>query len=393
MKKLLIIAAAFMIALPVAAQQQTEPAKSEGYKFTEVKINPATSVKNQASSGTCWSYSGLAMIESELMRKGKGEHDLAEMWIVRYGYWNRAMKYMRMHGNSNLSQGGAAHDNFDVIDEYGIVPEEIYKGLNYGTDKNMHGELEGTIKAYMDVIIKNPNRTLSTAWKTGLNGILDAYLGVAPEKFTYRGKEYTPKSFAAELGLKKSDYISLTSFTDKPMHTWFAIEVPDNTAWGLSYNVTLDEMMKAIDNAIEKGQTILWASDVSEKGFQYNKGIAVMPAQKLDDMQDSEKAKWSALTEKERTEAMAKLDEIVPEIKVTPELRQQWYDSYQTTDDHGMQIVGTAKDQKGNKYYKVKNSWGEGGIYNGYFYASEDFVKGKTMNIIIAKEALPFTVK
>lgn len=394
MKKLLIIVAALMVALPLSAQKKKDatPAVPEGYKFTDQKINPATSVKNQASSGTCWSYSGLAFLESELMRKNKGEHDLSEMFVVRYAYLNRAIKYVRMHGNSNFAQGGAGHDNFDVIDQYGIVPQEIYQGLNYGTDKNAHSEMEAVLKGCVDAIIKNPNRTITPVWQDGFNAILDTYLGKVPEKFTYRGKEYTPKSFASEMGIKKSDYISITSFIDKPMHSWFAVEVPDNTSWGLSYNVTLDEMMKVIDNAIEKGETILWSSDVSEKGFQYNKGIAVLPAQKLEDIQDSEKAKWSALTPEERAAAASKLDNIVPEINVTPELRQLWYDNYQTTDDHGMQIVGSAKDQNGNKYYKVKNSWADGGIYKGYFYASEEFVKGKTMSIMVAVDAIPFVV-
>lgn len=393
MRRLLLFVAAILIAMPMAAKEKKKDAQeAEGYKFTDVKINPATSVKDQASSGTCWSYSGLAFIESELIRKGKGEHDLAEMWIVRHTYLNKAKKYARMHGSANLSAGGATHDNFDVIQEYGIVPQEVYQGLNYGTDKNVHGELDNTIKAYMDAIIKRPNgKSLSTAWVAGLNGILDAYLGEVPEKFTYQGKEYTPKSFAEELGLDKKDYISITSFTDKPLHSWFAVEVPDNFAWGLSYNVTLDEMMQAIDAAIENGETVLWASDVSEMGFQYRRGFAVLPDFKTDDMTGSEKAKWVKMDEKQRLDSL--FSKPVAELKVTPELRQQWYDNYETTDDHGMQIVGVAKDQNGTKYYKVKNSWTDDGIYGGYFYASEEFVKGKTMNIIVAADSVPFTIK
>lgn len=389
MKKTLIFATVLVaMSLSVTAQKKTtaknaEPAKS--YVFTDVKINPSTEVKNQASSGTCWSFSALAFLESDLIKRGKGEHDLSEMWIVRHSYLDKAIKYARMHGTINLAGGGATHDPINVIQTHGIVPEEAYKGLNYGLDKHQHGELDKVIKAYMDAVISNPNKALSTAWKVGLDGILDAYLGAVPEKFTYRGKEYTPRSFADELGLKKSDYQSYTSFTHHPFGVEFALEVPDNWAWDTSKNVPLDELIAIIDQAIENGQTVLWAADVSEKGFQYNKGFAVMPDWSESNMDDSEKAKWSALTDKEKDAQRLSFSKIAPEIVVTQESRQAEFDSYKTTDDHGMQIVGSATDQNGTKYYKVKNSWGASGIYDGYFYVSVPFVKAKTTNIVVAK--------
>lgn len=387
MKKTLFLAATVLVALAASAKKPLvkieEP--KQAYVFTDVINIAATPVKNQASSGTCWSFSGLGFIESELLKNGKGETDLAEMWIVRNSYFDKAVKYARMHGTINLAGGGSTADVFDVIDAYGIVPEEVYPGLNYGTEKHMHGELDKTIKAYMDAIISNPNRSLSTAWVAGLNGILDAYLGAVPEKFTYKGKEYTPKSYAAELGLKGSDFQSYTSYTHHPFGAPFAIEVQDNWAWSQSMNVPLDELISIIDKALENGSAVLWAADVSESGFQYNKGFAVLPVTKLDDMKDSEKAKWSALNDKERTAQILKFASPVEEIDVTQCSRQKGFDNYQTTDDHGMVITGTATDQNGNKYYKVKNSWGPDNIYKGYFYVSVPFVKAKTMNIVVPK--------
>ncbi|MEG2605975.1 MAG: C1 family peptidase [Mucinivorans sp.] len=377
-----------VLSLSVSAQKKADKnaAKPVAERvFTDVKINPTTSVKNQASSGTCWSFSGIALVESELLRRGKDTLDLSEMWIVRHSYFDKAIKYARMHGSINLAGGGATHDVFNVIDKYGIVPENVYTGLNYGTDKHLHGELDRTIKAYMDAVIANPNRSLSTAWQNGLNGILDAYLGAVPAKFTYNGVEYTPRSFADSLGLKGSDYQSYTSFTHHPFGVDFAVEVPDNWAWCVSRNVPLDQFIALIDKALSEGKAVLWASDVSEKGFQYNKGFAVLPQANVESLADSEKAKWSTLTEAEKKEAQLNANLNAPEVVVTQKLRQQEFDNYKTTDDHGMLIVGTAVDQHGTKYYKVKNSWGDSGKYHGYFYASKPFVAAKTMNIVIAK--------
>lgn len=390
MKKIILVVIALAAISTCYAKKPAVVEKpKKAYTFTDIITIAATPVKNQASSGTCWSFSGLGFLESELLKNGKAEQDLSDMWIVRNAYFDKAVKYARMHGEINLGGGGSALDVIDMIDKYGIVPEEVYRGLNYGTQKHIHSEIDKVIKAYMDAVIAN--RSLTTAWQAGLNGILDAYFGVMPTEFTYNGKSYTPKSFAAELELKGSDYQSFTSFTHHPFGAPFAIEVQDNWAWAPSMNVPLDELISIIDKALANGSTVLWAADVSESGFQYNKGFAVLPVLKIDDMKGSEKAKWSALNEKELSKQILKFEEAVEEIEVSQESRQLWFDNYQTTDDHGMVIVGTATDQNGKKFYKVKNSWGPDNIYKGYFYVSEPFIKGKTMNIVVARAACSTT--
>lgn len=387
MKKLIVSVAVTLLCFTVSAQE-------EGYKFTDTQTVPVTSVKNQASSGTCWSFSGLAFLESEILAQGGPEVDLAEMWIVRNAYFERAVKYVRMHGKANCAAGGATHDVFNMIRTYGIVPEEVYPGLNYGTDLHKHAEMDAVIKSYVDAIVSNPNKSLTTAWQEGLNAILDAYLGKCPETFTYQGKEYTPQSFAASLGVDLDDYISITSFSHHPFYETFALEVPDNWAWGLSYNLPLDEFMKVCEATVEAGHPVLWASDVSEKGFAWNKGLAIVPEADTESMEGTELARWVALSQADKDRALYKFDKPGKEKVITQELRQDAFDRYETTDDHGMEIVGLAVDQAGNKYFKVKNSWGVGNhIYKGYFYASYPFVAYKTTNIMVNKNVLPKEVK
>lgn len=366
-----------------------EDKKPEGYKFTIEKQIKTTSVKNQYKSGTCWSFSTLAFIESELIRMGKGEYDLSDMFCVRHAYADKAEKFVRMHGSINFGGGGAAHDVTDMIRKYGIVPEEAYTGLNYGDTKHDHGEVDAVLKAYIKAIADDNNKKLTTAWLTGFNGILDAYYGKLPENFTYKGKTYTPQSFAKELGINPDDYIEFSSYTHHPFYSKFIIEVPDNWAWGEVINVPMDEMMKVIDNAINNGYTIAWGADVSEKGFSWKNGVAVVPDEEKPELQGSERDKWEKLTERERAAQLYTFDKPVKEKLITQEMRQQAFDNYQTTDDHGMQICGIAKDQNGNKYYIIKNSWSAEGKYEGYFYASEAFVKYKTMDIMIHKDAAP----
>ena len=331
---------------------------------------------------------GSRVLESELLRMNKGEHDLSEMYIVRKNYEDKAVKYARLHGNLNFSPGGSFADVVETIDDYGILPDSIYKGLHYGTDSHDHGEMDKVLKGYMKSLVEN--NTLTTAWFNGFKGILDAYLGEVPQTFIYEGKRYTPQSFAALLGLKSDDYVSLTSFTHHPFYSKFPIEIPDNWRWADSYNLPLDEMIAVIDNAIMNGYTVAWASDVSEPGFS-RLGIAIVPDENAPENAGSDQAKWLDLSPREKNNFVREKigREILKEKTITQEMRQQDFDNFKTTDDHGMQIYGIANDQNGNKYYMVKNSWGMTGPYNGIWYASEAYVRYKTTSIVVNKKALP----
>ena len=374
----------------VSKAQDTKEAKIDSsYQFTLVKNLPCTPVKDQYRSGTCWSFSTISYLESELLRTGKGEYDLSDMFPVRDAYSKKAQQFIRMNGTSHFAGGGAFHDVIHTMVSSGMMPEEAYPGLSYGEKKHVHGELDEVTKAYIEAVAKNPNKKLSTAWLNGFNGILDAYLGPVPEKFSYKGKEYSPKSFASELGLKADDYISLSSYTHHPFYEEFIIEVPDNWAWGKVYNVPIDELVQIMDYALDNGYTVAWASDVSEKGFAYSKGFAVVPVTELSEMSGSEKAKWEKLTEKERNAQLFNFDKVVGEKQITQEMRQKEFDNFQTTDDHGMHMVGYGKDQFGNKYYYIKNSWNTDSKFNGFFYASVPFVKLKTMDIMVHKNGIP----
>ncbi len=374
----------------VSKAQDTKEAKIDSsYQFTLVKNLPCTPVKDQYRSGTCWSFSTISYLESELLRTGKGEYDLSDMFPVRDAYSKKAQQFIRMNGTSHFAGGGAFHDVIHTMVSSGMMPEEAYPGLSYGEKKHVHGELDEVTKAYIEAVAKNPNKKLSTAWLNGFNGILDAYLGPVPEKFSYKGKEYSPKSFANELGLKADDYISLSSYTHHPFYEEFIIEVPDNWAWGKVYNVPIDELVQIMDYALDNGYTVAWASDVSEKGFAYSKGFAVVPVTELSEMSGSEKAKWEKLTEKERNAQLFNFDKVVEEKQITQEMRQKEFDNFQTTDDHGMHMVGYGKDQFGNKFYYIKNSWNTDSKFNGFFYASVPFVKLKTMDIMVHKNGIP----
>ena len=394
MKRILIcIIALAAITLQATAQEQ-EKKNEEGFLFTVIKENPITPVKNQSSTGTCWSFSSLGFMESELLRMGKSEYDLSEMFVVSRTYTDKADKYIRLDGALNFAQGGGFDDYLYVIRKYGMVPNQVMPGLNYGEDVHRHGELTAVLTGIVEAVKKNPNRKLSTAWKNAFQGALDAYLGEIPETFEYKGTTYTPISFAASLGFNPDDYVNITSFTHHPFYTQFALEIPDNWLWGTSYNVPMEEMMSVIDHAIMEGYTVLWASDVSEQGFGRN-GIAMYPTTDPKEMIGSDQARWLEMSATERSNAFRNLKAPVAEIKaITQEMRQEAYDNKQTTDDHGMQIYGIAKDQNGTKYYMVKNSWGEdAGNYKGLWYVTEKFVQYKTMDIQVHKNAIPREIK
>jgi len=371
----------------------TVKAQQEGYVFTPVQELKITPVQNQNRTGTCWSFSSLAFVESELIRMGKGEHNLSEMFVVNYSYKDKAEKYVRTHGTSNFSEGGSFYDVLYVLKHYGIVPEAVMSGLEYGEEMHVHNELVGASTAFVESMVRNRNGKLSTSWKKAFGGIIDAYLGKIPETFTYSGKEYTPQGFVKELGFNADDYVSLTSFTHHPFYSRFVLEIPDNWRWGESYNLPLNEFMAVFDQAINAGYTIAWASDVSEPGFSRN-GIAVAPDVEAIETSGSDQARWVGLDTQSRNDLIRRIAENpCQELTITPELRQQGYDNYQTTDDHGMQIYGIAKDQTGKKFYMVKNSWGTGSKYEGLWYVSEAFVAYKTINIVVHKDALPKAIK
>ncbi len=392
MKKLLLCTLALCLALGAAAQN---PDSVEGYRFTDGKIIRTTPVKNQNRSGTCWCYSTMTMLESEILRAGGPEMHLSEMWIVRHSFMDKAVKYVRLHGELNFAEGGASHDVTEGIKQHGIVPFEVYPGLNYGTDKPDFHELSAVLKAYLDAVIQasGGSKTLSTAWKRGFNAILDEYFGPCPETFTYEGKEYTPQSFAESLPIKMDDYVDLSSFTHHPFYEQFIIEVPDNWMWATVWNVPLDELMQTIDYALENGYTVAWGTDVSEKGFSRTKAIGIIPEADLEGMSGIEAEKWGKLTAREKEAALYKFDKPGKERKIDQQMRQKAFDNYETTDDHGMVIVGTATDQAGNQYFKVQNSWDVLPPYDGFWYFSRPFVEYKTMSIMVNKNAVPKEIR
>ena len=382
MRSIISAAACALIAVSAAAQAPKAPE----YEFTVVKENPVTSIKNQYRSGTCWCYSALSFIESEILRTKGQEVDLSEMFVVGKSYRDRAVKYVRLDGHLNFAAGSSFGDVLHVIEDYGIVPQEAYSGFNYGTEMPEQNELDAALAGYVRAIAQNPNKKLTTAWLNGFDGILDAYLGEVPETFAVNGTQYTPESYRDALGINADDYVNLTSFTHHPFYESFIIEVPDNWRWDSAYNLPIDELMEVMYNAIDKGYTIAWGSDVSENGFTRD-GLAVMPVEKKTAAAGSDQERWvGKAADQPKEEVKAELPQ---EMVITQEMRQDGYDRKTTTDDHGMHIYGLAKDQNGANYFMVKNSWGETGKYKGIWYASDAFVRYKTLNIVVHKDALP----
>ncbi len=392
MKKAIIFGALVALTASLSAQtitfQRPEPKKPQ---FTIVKEIPITSVKNQSRSGTCWNYSTLSFFEAEILKKSGKTYDLCEMFVCNKNYMDRAIVKVRMHGDAQFSQGGSAYDVLYVLKTYGICPEEAMPlpGTMYGDTLNNFNEFFAVMEPYVDAVAKSTSKTITTTWQNGLQGILDAYLGRCPETFTYEGKTYDPKSFAASLGLNWNDYISITSYTHHPFYEEFPVEVQDNWRQPGSWNLPIDEMARVIDNAIMNGYTVAWGGDVSEAGFTRD-GLAILydenPEQGLE---GSDMAHWLGLTAAQRrSEVMAKGFE-APEMTPTQEQRQKEYDNWELTDDHGMLIYGIARDQNGRKWYMVKNSWGETGSYKGTWYMTENFIVAKCMDFLVNKNALP----
>jgi aminopeptidase C len=389
MKRIFLLVGLFCSLLPLSAQDKSEPA---GFQFTTLKEIPITPIKNQSSSSTCWSFSGLGFIEAELLRQGKGTHDLSAMFVVHKNYEEKARKYVRMNGKINFAAGGSFADVFDCIRDYGIVPTALQPGLNYGDSIHRHGEMDRLLKAYITALVASSGKKLSTAWMEGFLGITNAYLGLCPASVTYNGKNYTPQSYAQSLGIRPEEYISLTSFTHHPFYKAFPLEIPDNWRWADSYNLPLEEMMQVIDYSLDNGYTVAWATDVSEKGFN-RKGIAIMPDLEAAEGPGSDQEHWLGLSPSERESQLTNLSSPLPEKRITQAMRQEAFDNYETTDDHGMLLFGTAQDQNGTKYYLVKNSWGVASPYKGIWYASVPFVQYKTLTIVVHKDALPREIR
>ena len=389
MKKLLFISALASFAICAYAQPRVAP-KLPDYQFTTVKANPITPVKNQNSSGTCWAFSTIGFFESEAIRLCKITDpakypDFSEFFVVSHSYYERALKYVRLDGNLTFGAGSEADDVLDVIRDHGIVPNEAMTGMNYGTELPVQGEMDAVLKGIVQAVVKNPNRTLTTAWARAFQAVLDEYLGKRPEKFIVDGKEYTPMSYRDAMKINPSDYVTITSFTHHPFYTKFAIEICDNWRWDESYNVPIDEFMSVLDYAINNGYTVAWGADVSDPGFTRD-GLAIYLDAKAS-AAGSDQEHW--VGKEEGKPAPIK----VVEKTATQELRQIEFENKTMTDDHGMQIYGIAKDQDGKKYYMVKNSWGVTGKYDGIWYATEDYVKGQSIDIMVHKDCLSKELK
>ena len=359
--------------------------------FTTIMELPITSIKDQNRSGTCWDYSALSFFESELLRTNKKGYDLSEVFVANKNYMDRAILKVRMHGDAQFAQGGSAYDVLYVLKNYGICPEEAMTkpGAMVGDTLNNFNEFFHVMTPYVNAVSSSKEKKLTPAWKAGLQGILDAYLGKTPESFTYEGKTYTPQTFAKSLGLNWDDYYNFTSYTHHPFYTEFPLEIQDNWRQALSWNVPMDELAAIIDNALEKGYTVLWGGDVSDEGFTRDGLAMLVDIEKVQSLEGSDMAKWLKLSSDEKKKKLQKLGVNVPELTPSQEKRQEEYDNWQLTDDHGMHIYGKATDQNGRQYYKVKNSWGKHGDYDGIWYMSKNFIIAKAMDIMVNKNVVP----
>ena len=390
MKKIFTLALLAVFALGANAKGKKTVNKNKPV-FTTIKANPITSVKDQNRSGTCWDYSTLSFFEAEILKATGKTYDLCESFVANKDYMERAVQVVRLHGDCQFAQGGSAYDVLAVLKNHGICPEDAmpFPGSLYGDSLNNFNEFFGQLEPYVAGIARSKADKISGQWKVGLQGILDAYLGKCPEKFTYEGKEYTPKSFAASLGLDFDNYVSITSYSHKPYYTQYAVEVQDNWRNPLSWNLPLEDMARIIENAVMNGYTVAWGGDVSEPGFT-RKGLAYFyDTKKMESLSGSDMARWLKMSPAKRTNIVDSLGCTVPELTPTAEQRQQRFDNWELTDDHGMLIYGIAKDQNGKEYYMVKNSWGETGDYKGTWYMTKNFIVANTMDYMVNKNAIP----
>ena len=390
MKKIFTLALLAVFALNANAEEKKDENKNKPV-FTTIKANPITSVKDQNRSGTCWDYSTLSFFEAEILKATGKTYDLCESFVANKDYMDRAVQVVRLHGDCQFAQGGSAYDVYYVLKNYGICPEDAmpFPGSLYGDSLNNFNEFFGQLEPYVAGIARSKANKISSQWKVGLQGILDAYLGKCPESFTYQGKKYTPKSFAASLGLNWDNYVSITSYSHKPYYTQYAVEVQDNWRNPLSWNLPMEDMARIIENAIMNGYTVAWGGDVSEPGFT-RKGLAYFyDTKKMESLSGSDMARWLKMSPAKRTNLVDSLGCTVPELEPTAEQRQQRFDNWELTDDHGMLIYGIAKDQNGKEYYMVKNSWGETGDYKGTWYMTKNFIIANTMDYMVNKNAIP----
>lgn len=381
-----------VVALNVNAEEKkAEKSNANKPVFTVIKENKITSIKNQSRSGTCWDYSTLSFLEAEILKKTGKTYDLCEAFVANKTYFDRAVQVVRMHGDCQFAQGGSAYDPIYCLKHYGICPEDAMPlpGTLYGDSLNNFNEFFDVMTPYVLSVAKSKTDKLSSQWKVALQGIIDAYLGKCPEKFTYQGKSYTPMSFAQSLEINPDDYESFTSYTHHPFWTAFAVEVQDNWRNPLSWNLPLDDMMRIIDNAVMNGYTVAWGGDVSEPGFTRDGLAYSIDAKKAQSLSGSDMAHWLKLTKTEKKNVLDSLGCKVPEVTPTQKLRQERFDNWELTDDHGMLIYGIAKDQNGKEYYMVKNSWGETGDYKGIWYMTKNYIANNTMDFIVNKNAVP----
>ncbi len=384
-----------LVSLNVSAQNKKAKTdeQPEGYKFTTVVSYEATPVKNQSRTGTCWCFATTSFIESELIRMNKGEYDLSEMFIVRHNYIDRLQDNYLRRGKGNLGPGSLAHDWMEVYSNHGMVPEEVYSGINYDSETHNHSELQGFINAIAPVPVERRNK--SEEYHEIIDAVLDAYLGKIPESFTYKGQSYTPKSFAESLGINSDDYVEITSFSHFPFYTKGQVEVPDNWRHEEMFNVPIDELVEIMDYALENGYTVDWDGDVSEKGFSHTNGVAINPdVSKTEDFSETDRARFEDMSTAERLEEVYKFEKPFPEVNVSQGIRQEGYEKFVTTDDHLMHVTGIVKDQNGTKYYITKNSWGtERNKFGGYLNISESYVKAKVIFIMVHKDAVPGPIR